>query len=280
MMLLGMWTIGEGATYWFASQSTDALMPAGAYCFFDFGSLLIYAWFTPVMVITLFASTFFYIRIFSVAQETNRNLENMSNFTRGPQIPTAKVARRSIVFIVGFFVGWFPAVVMCIHTLITGQRNEYMDLVLAICGSLHSVFVPVAYGWTNPRFHRWLAHYALFRRCIRGYKLKQKQSHKTVVTKWSSDVLDVRRIKPDKEDVDLRSKSRVDEELRSKSRAEGDLRSKSRGSGPFVHSVAFSLPPTHTPTTINSAEHKVLQAQMTLPGIVLPGDMGDVVVAS
>lgn len=54
---------------------------------------------------------------------------------------------RAIAFIVLFLVGWGPAVVACMKAVSShGDLPEEYDLLLAICGSLHSPAVPLVYG--------------------------------------------------------------------------------------------------------------------------------------
>ena len=188
IVVAGMWTVGEAVTYGLASASDVVLMPAGAYCFYDFKSPLIYAWFAPVMVGGLIVTAFCFAAIFRV---TNRTIANVQHNISGPGFSALTVAKNSIIWWLVFLIGWFPAVVECIYTLITGHMSEVLDLMLAICGSLHSDFVPLVHGIRNPRFRRWLAHYALFRQCMPQFKLSRARglasgpSHYTVKTKYS-----------------------------------------------------------------------------------------------
>lgn len=191
IITLSMWTIGTAVTYGFASVSDVVLMPAGAYCFYDFKSPLIYAWFAPVMVGGLIVTAFCFARIFQVTNRTIADLQGANMTLSGPAFNTFTVARNSLIWWLVFLIGWSPAVAECIYTLIVGHMSEVLDLLLAICGSLHSVFVPIVHGVRNPRFRRWLARFALCRRWLPQYKMTRVRaiatgpSHYTVQTKYS-----------------------------------------------------------------------------------------------
>lgn len=190
IIVLGMWTVGETVTYGFASISDVVLMPAGAYCFYDFKSPLIYAWFAPIMVSGLIVTAFCFARIFQYTNRAINDLMSSSGTTvSGPIFNTMTVAKNSIIWWLVFLIGWFPAVIECLYTLIVGHMSEVLDLLLAVCGSLHSVFVPIVHGIRNPRFRRWLARFAAFRPFLPQFKITKVHilgtgpSHYTVKSK-------------------------------------------------------------------------------------------------
>jgi hypothetical protein len=65
------------------------------------------------------------------------------------QQPLVTLARRSVAFVVVFFLGWFFAVVLCIYELFFGPAIEQLDILLGTFGSAHSVAVPFIYGFLN-----------------------------------------------------------------------------------------------------------------------------------
>lgn len=197
LILSFIWIAGEGITYALSTISEAYLMPAGAYCFFKFNSPLIYAWFMPIMLASLFVTVFCYARIYAVARQSANKVQAYTRSaapsaaaaddttrTSSPVV-TIQIAKRSIIWVLVYFVGWFPAVVACMTALQYGDVTETEDLTLAICGSLHSVWVPLTYAWFNETFHRWLSRNEWCRVHIgRFYRTRRMaaryQSHQTL----------------------------------------------------------------------------------------------------
>lgn len=154
-MVFVIW-VGEAlGTVMTSTYSEIVLMPAGAYCFFDFKSIVIVYWFCPTMIISLGATVFFYVRIYKLAQSSVQIMINSHNISpnlrssNSAEIMTKQVAMRSSIFVLAYFFGWFPAVIACVYALIHGQVTVFLDTFLAIAGSLNSVWQPLAYGVYN-----------------------------------------------------------------------------------------------------------------------------------
>lgn len=146
-LLFIIWVTESIGTAITSQYSAAILMPAGAYCFFDFTSIVIVWWFTPTMLITLGFTIYFYIRIFNLAKSSIQFKVN--NVDVNPEIMTRKVALRSSIFVLTYFIGWFPAVVACFYAVTHGSPTEFLDVFLAIAGSLNSIWQPIAYGIYN-----------------------------------------------------------------------------------------------------------------------------------
>jgi hypothetical protein len=69
-------------------------------------------------------------------------------------IMSLKVAKRTVMYVLIFFFGWFPAVITSIYEFAYGPVIEELDTALATMGSLHSVLVPIVYGYMNPRLRK------------------------------------------------------------------------------------------------------------------------------
>lgn len=160
--------------------SEAILMPAGAYCFFDFTSVIIVYWFCPTMLITLFLAAYYYICIFRLAKSSIQL--KINSRTINPNIVTRQVALRSSIFIVTYFIGWFPAVIACIYALIHGNVTLFLDTFLAISGSLNSIWQPIAYGIYNRNLHKFIGLCVPACRENLGLEIVQLRGRETIVT--------------------------------------------------------------------------------------------------
>lgn len=174
-------------TYLMGTISQVQLMPAGAYCFYTFASPLIVYWFTPGMLIAAAVVIVSYAGIFcfvarvdrAVAPMVTPNRPSPSTFSRSvpPAPPPSRpnsastgspgqrqrqlgasvvLGRRTSAYVAVFLVGWGPAVIACLYTVATGSMTQALDITLAVCGSLHTVAVPLVYGYHTPKFRDWL----------------------------------------------------------------------------------------------------------------------------
>ena len=157
MILFIVWSVTAFGTILTSWYSNLILMPDGAYCFFDFKSVTIIYFFVPTMLITLILMIYFYLRIYLIANKSNtiiriNNIEtNNANISR-------KVALRSLIFVVTYFIGWFPAIIACIYDILYGYLPESLDISLAIAGSLNSIWQPVAYGIFNRNLQKFIVY--------------------------------------------------------------------------------------------------------------------------
>ena len=142
--LVFIWLVSSIGTYIIGHYSDVILVPSGVYCFYDFDSPILYAWLTPIMLISLFLTVFFYFRVFNFTKLT---IQITSANTRGSHVVTRKVRLRSLMFVVGYFLGWFPVVIVCFYSLHYGAVTPGLDTFLAISGSLHSIWQPLIYGF-------------------------------------------------------------------------------------------------------------------------------------
>lgn len=129
--------VAELGTATFAYISQMYLMPVGAYCFYNFTSPVILLWFSPVMLVTLGFTIYFYRDIYIIAKSASKYAQS--------NISATKAASRSSIFIAAYFFGWFPAVITAVYALIYGAPTEELDTTLAVFGSLHSVWQPLTY---------------------------------------------------------------------------------------------------------------------------------------
>lgn len=176
-----MWIICEMTTYTVGSSSDIYLMPAGEYCFYKFTSDIIVYWFTPIMILSLIGIICFYFSIFWLARQANKAVHQTANVT-GPKIMTMKVAKRTFLYVINFFLGWFPAVVACFYAINHGYITQALDATLGINGSLHSLTVPMVYGYNNVKFLKWLARFRFFAPFLPQYKRRRVNGRETVIT--------------------------------------------------------------------------------------------------
>lgn len=182
--MIGIWISQSLGIAILSRFSEVILMTNGAYCFFDFTSVIIVWWFTPVMLITLLSMIYFYYKIYKLAQDSNTLIKingqdtNATNDNR----TTSRVALRSLIFVGVYFIGWFPAIITCIYAIINGYVPELLDILLGNFGSLHSVFQPIAYGIYNKNLHKLIV--CCFPSCGENLKLEivQLRGRETVVT--------------------------------------------------------------------------------------------------
>jgi hypothetical protein len=177
-ILLGMWFVGETITLAFSHISPVELLPAGTYCFYTFDSPMIYAWFIPVMSASLLAAGRIYYRIFCITRDAEKAAPSAQNTDIAH-----RVARRTFLFVLVFFLGWSPAVVACGYALVHGSITPTQELLVGIFGSLHSIWVPLVYGIHDEKLHRWMARYRCCRRHFPHYesRRKNKEGDKTMV---------------------------------------------------------------------------------------------------
>jgi hypothetical protein len=68
-----------------------------------------------------------------------------------------RLAQRSILFVVIFFMGWIFSIICSIYELSTDTLPPWLDATAASLGCAHTLTVPLAYGWTNRRIRIALA---------------------------------------------------------------------------------------------------------------------------
>ncbi len=177
------WIFGLAGTALVGLVSDIYLMPAGAFCFYQFSSPVIAYWFVPVMLLALIAVCYCYIRIFMA----NKELENLNSkaIDYRRQNVTKKLARSTILFALIFFVGWFPAVVTCFYELQYGQISQEFDTVVGVFGTLHSVFATIVYGYHSDKLKKFLAWY--FPSQFGQFEKGRKHGQETMVTRYITD---------------------------------------------------------------------------------------------
>jgi len=139
------------------------LMPTGTYCLFKLNSPTILFWFIPIMIIALIINIWCYISLFCL---TRRIVVTTYRWFGPPSLATEviehmvsqdvsiELARKSIVYIAVFFVGWGAAIPLTFYELASfssDKTGQIFDIALAVPGSIHSIAVPIAYGYMNPR---------------------------------------------------------------------------------------------------------------------------------
>lgn len=176
-ILLVMWLVAGSSALAMGQYSETVLVASGTYCLFAFSSPA-FVWFAVAMLVALVSLVYCYARIFCYSVETERAVGAAS--PTHPDLPSAtsvpgpsksgdnrvfvrvhrrmgtrvpvRVARRSLVYVLMFFGGWFM-IVLCFLYEAAGQQpvTEAMDILLALLGLLHSVAVPLVYGWSNKK---------------------------------------------------------------------------------------------------------------------------------
>lgn len=112
------------------------------------------------------------------------NPHYVRRFPRVAQPKALAFARSTAVFVLVFFLGWGPAVVACLYTVTTGHLTQELDILLAVCGSLHTLAVPIVYGFHSRRFRKWLFRMGCCaQRWANQYRRQPVANRITVVTK-------------------------------------------------------------------------------------------------
>lgn len=188
---IGVIALGWGGTAIFAKFSDVYLLPAGVYCLYAPLSPAMLYWFVPTMLISLLTLILAYVAIFIETRRLQRALQRLPsaavNSTGGAERPAsridvparsstpslyaqvstntpsqaatgspsallgAQVARRSVIYVLVFLIGWGPGVLLVAWELFVGVANEYLDSLLGVNGSTHSVVVPLLYAYFNIR---------------------------------------------------------------------------------------------------------------------------------
>lgn len=164
------------------------MMPSGAYCFYEFDS--------PVMLFligTLLICTcliiYWYRRIYKEVKSTETKVRpkhtSQEETNRENQMTVALVFT---LYIAILFFGWFPALIGTIYELVTGSMSEYLDTLVGVDGSLHSLAIPIVYLLSNQPLKDILARYPCFARCFprqksRSSEEKLSSGNKRIVSK-------------------------------------------------------------------------------------------------
>jgi hypothetical protein len=129
-------------TYIIGLYSNIILLPTGTYCFYAFTSPVMLYWFDPMLCIATFQIMYWYRKIYIYSK--NALITDKRNQIRS-------LAGTVIMFIIVLVVGWGSALVATIITLAKGMTPEMCDAFTGVLGSLHSVLVPLIYGYKSRR---------------------------------------------------------------------------------------------------------------------------------
>ncbi len=136
-----LWVVSAVVTALFGKISPARLQPAGNYCFFDFDSPGIRYWLVPSLVLAILMMIFFYGHVYS----TTRNYETWNGQAHHP---STRFLKRAIVLVTLMGTLWFGALVATLYAWTRDNTiTPALDEWVGICGSAHSVAVPVVYGY-------------------------------------------------------------------------------------------------------------------------------------
>jgi hypothetical protein len=144
------WIVGLSGTLVIGFYSKIYLMPAGTFCFYQFASPAIAFWFVPVMLMALGIIIFCYYKIWRLCKDISKVAGSEQ------QRAAAKVAFNTITYTAIFLIGWLPAVITCFYELIEGNISQEFDSTVGLFGTMHSVVVPIAYGWNLDKVERFV----------------------------------------------------------------------------------------------------------------------------
>lgn len=179
--LIIIWLIAMVGVALSGLYSQALVMPNGAYCFFDFTSPTIVYFFSPVMILTLIATIYFYVQIYRIANITDTIIRINGRATDEFK-KARRVAMRSMIFVILYFVGWFPAVIACFYKVIHGYLPEGLDVALAIAGSLNSLWQALAYGIFNRNLHKLIVYCIPSCGSKLGLEVASLRGRETVIT--------------------------------------------------------------------------------------------------
>lgn len=148
-----IWVVCITVTLALSVISPPYLMSNGIYCFFDFNSPAIAYWLVPGLGLCLLSTSFFYIRIFTESWRLSKvTASSAQSFDKSKQLAVKlAVSSFSLVFIT--FVGWSPAAVTTGYEWAVGRATQVLVTAVGIFGTLHSVMIPLAYGYFIHRAH-------------------------------------------------------------------------------------------------------------------------------
>jgi len=157
-------------------KSEIILLDAGAYCFFSFTSPVMLLWLDPILVITVLCIIYKYRKIFKLAKESSNNSRTS---IRNDKIIKDLVKIESL-FIMTLVVGWFSALVASIYALSNdGHISKLMDTFVGVFGSLHSILVPIVYGYHSEKLKKFLARISCVRKLFYPHHhVKRRQDTK------------------------------------------------------------------------------------------------------
>lgn len=147
--------LGNGLTIAYSDETTPL-----------FTSPTLLYWWTPLMLIGLISVIFCYISIYCNARESTQRVQREyvirtpGLHRRHHTVMPLRVAKRSIMYIVIFVVSWIPLLVCVGFALTTGRVPGEAEITFLLCSSLHSIAVPIAYGWTNSRLRAALVNHS------------------------------------------------------------------------------------------------------------------------
>lgn len=164
-------------------------MQSGAYCLFQFKSPVMVFWFMPIMVLSLSGVSFCYykvrtpladvvvewparglilislvhvlcpcgvLQVFRYSSVTRANVASQlpARMVSAGERLQLKLVKKTTLFCATFAFGWGSAVIAVIYELVTNRMNMTLVIMVGLCGSLHSVIVPIAYGYYSADLRR------------------------------------------------------------------------------------------------------------------------------
>jgi hypothetical protein len=144
--IFGTWIVGI--------FSTIKLMPSGDYCLYDFTSPVITKFFIPLMFASLVIIVYCYLSIYREVKKS----ENVVQQANNTQKESVKVAKKTTLFVLMFFSGWFFVIFGCIYANIMGDITQTITRLILIFGTLHSFSSPFLYMFYSREVHKWFVH--------------------------------------------------------------------------------------------------------------------------
>lgn len=160
-------------------------MPSGAYCFYDFGSPVMLYWMDMLLLASAISMMFWYTRIYIMTKKY------ISLTSSSPDIKN-RLAGVTFVFVIILVIGWFSALAATIYTLCIGPISPIFDMMVGILGTLHSILIPLAYGYRSERVKKLLVRIPCFQRYFPQYKCTFRNDE----TRFVVTVITIKKHKP------------------------------------------------------------------------------------
>jgi hypothetical protein len=144
----GIWVVCTGVTALLSLISPIYLMSAGTYCFFEFKSPAILYWLVPGLILAVVVLIVTFAVMIRLALHSTAQTGLMTDASERCRF-ACSLSGRASVFVAVICVGWVPAAFAAFYEYATSnQASAALVTLVGVCGTLHSVLVPLVYSWT------------------------------------------------------------------------------------------------------------------------------------
>jgi hypothetical protein len=149
IIVIGIWIVSVGGTIALGIKSSIYLMPAGVFCFFQWDSAVILFWLVPWLFVAICTLVLGFVGLVCVGVKSHSAIHRQENSQRSACIYGWGLSIRAFLFVGILMVGWIPCAIAAFLQYTQGHTSEALIVLIGVCGTLHSVLVPLAFIRTS-----------------------------------------------------------------------------------------------------------------------------------